>query len=154
MPIRCTKENVNYKIDCIKYSEDDKDGKEDNNADSNDSNGKANNNIEKEDKANMYLGETSGSAREQIHEHLWLFRYRKEACGEDCSKQQKQSSTNSALWIHSRDAHQGELRIEDWRVSITSIHREALNRQVTEAVSISNKGVDNFLNSKMEFGYF
>ena len=33
-----------------------------------------------------------------------------------------------------------------------SSHRGALNRQVTEAVSISNEGVANLLNSKMEFG--
>ena len=42
--------------------------------------------------------------------------------------------------------------MEDWRVSIISSHRGALNRQVTEAVSISKEGVENLLNSKSEFG--
>ena len=42
--------------------------------------------------------------------------------------------------------------MEDWKVTLTSTHRGALNRQVTEAVTISNEGLSNLLNSKMEFG--
>ena len=64
-------------------------------------------------------------------------------------KQHKHSSANSALWSHSKEAHEGSLTVEDWRVTITSSHRGALNRQVTEAVSISKEGVGNLLNLKM-----
>ena len=63
-----------------------------------------------------------------------MFTYKKQACGDNCSKAHKHTSSNS---------------VEDWRVSILSSHRRALNRQVTEAISISNEGV-NILNSKME----
>ena len=41
---------------------------------------------------------------------------------------------------------------EDWKVTITSSHRGALSRQVTEAVLISKEGLDNLLNRKTEFG--
>ena len=81
-----------------------------------------------------------------------MFVHKKQACGELCFKAHKHTSANSALWIHSKEAHDGKLTVEDWRISITSSHRGALNRQVTEAVSISNEGVSNLLNSKMEFG--
>ena len=42
--------------------------------------------------------------------------------------------------------------MEDWRITLTSTHRGALNRQVTEAVKISNEGLGSLLNSKNEFG--
>ena len=88
----------------------------------------------------------------RVKEHLWLFSHRKEACPEICLKRHKCSSSDSALWRHSREAHGGTLRVEDWRVTLTSTHRGALNRQVTEAVKISNEGLGSLLNSKHEFG--
>ena len=81
-----------------------------------------------------------------------MFTHKKQACSELCTKVHKHSSANSALWIHSKEAHNGELTVADCRVTVVSSHRGALSRQVTEAVSISNEGVDNLLNSKMEFG--
>ena len=59
---------------------------------------------------------------------------------------------NSALWLHSKEAHGGELQSEHWKVTLTSSHHSALNRQVTEAVTISGEGLHNLLNSKQEFG--
>ena len=44
------------------------------------------------------------------------------------------------------------MRVEDWRVTLTTTHRGALNRQVTEAVKISNEGLGSLLNQKHEFG--
>ena len=61
----------------------------------------------------FYLGETSRSGRERVKEHLWLFTHRKEACLDNCSKRHKHSSTNSALWHHSKEVHGGNLRVED-----------------------------------------
>ena len=87
-----------------------------------------------------------------MKEHLWLFSHKKEACPEICMKRHKCSSSDSALWRHSKEAHGGTLRVEDWRVTLTSPHRGALNRQVTEAVKISNEGLGSLLNSKHEFG--
>ena len=81
-----------------------------------------------------------------------MFSHRKQACEDTCTKNHKHSSANSALWAHSRDAHDGGLTVEDWRVTILSSHRGALNRQVTEAVSISKEGVVNLLISNSEFG--
>ena len=60
------------------------------------------------------------------------------------------------MWMHSRDEHGGRMREEDWQSSILSTHTKALNRQVTEAVLISEKGgggrTVRLLNSKQEFG--
>ena len=77
---------------------------------------------------------------------MWLFNNKKEG---DPEKQE----ASSALWRHSRDAHGGRMKMEDWKSSITSSHRTALGRQVTEAMSIA-KGHSNvvLLNSKHEFG--
>ena len=71
------------------------------------------------------------------------------------------NEASSALWIHSRDAHEGQMGVADWKSSILSSHFTALSRQVTEAVLISEKGGGggggdgrpvNHLNSKQEFG--
>ena len=57
------------------------------------------------------------------------------------------------MWIHARDHHGGEMSEKDWKSTITSTHKKALERQVTEAVTIA-KGMKNvvLLNSKHEFG--
>ena len=44
------------------------------------------------------------------------------------------------------------MKVEDWKVTLTSSHRGALGRQVKEDVRISNEGLDSLLNSKNEFG--
>ena len=67
----------------------------------------------KEAIASLYLGETSRSARERVSEHLWMFTHKKQACGELCTKVHKHSSTNSALWVHSKEAHDGKLTVAD-----------------------------------------
>ena len=60
--IRCTKEGVCYKIECVQCRE-------------------------KETPALiLYIGETSRSGRERLMEHLWLFKHRKEGCPEYCTR--------------------------------------------------------------------
>ena len=93
-----------------------------------------------------YIGESSRSAHERLAEHFWLFANKKEG---DPDKHE----ASSVLWRHSRDSHDGGMKIEDWKPSITSSHRTALGRQVAEAMAIA-KGHPNvvLLNSKQEFG--
>ena len=59
---------------------------------------------------------------------------------------------NTSKENHSKENHDGKLKVSDWRVTLTSSHHGALSRQVTEAVRISNEGLDTLLNSKYEFG--
>ena len=94
-----------------------------------------------------YIGETSRSTMERMKEHLWLFNHKKEG---DPTKDE----ASSALWIHSRDCHQGAMVGGDWRSKVVSTHFGALNRQVTEAVKISRGGGERvrLLNNKQEFG--
>ena len=63
-----------------------------------------------------------------------------------------ESCPKLALQCKTKEAHDGKLTVADWRVTVVSSHRGAQSRQVKEVVSISNEGVDNLLNSKMEFG--
>ena len=42
--------------------------------------------------------------------------------------------------------------MEDWEVTLTSSHKGALSRQVTEACRISSEGLGSLLNKKNEFG--
>ena len=117
--IRCTRENVSYRLDCMVCE-------------------KRVEEVVAGAKKSFYLGETSRSGRERVKEHLWLFSHRKQACLDTSTKPHKHSSTNSALWCHSKKDHGGTLSVSDWKVTLTSSHRGALNRQGTEAVSISN----------------
>ena len=125
--IPCTKENVNYKLECMECEREKEGGKE--------KEGVVEEEVKVEEAkakiSSLYLGESSRSARERVAEHLWMFVHKKQACGDVCRKVHKHSSANSALWSHSRDAHGGKLTVEDWRVSIVSSHRGALKRQVT-----------------------
>ena len=94
---------------------------------------------EEQERRTIYIGESSRSAFERIHEHMWLFLAKKEG---DVEKNQ----SNSVLWHHSK------MRTSDWRVKITSSHMSALSRQITEAVRISREPSSSVLNSKNEFG--
>ena len=101
--ISCTRENINYKLECV-VCEEEKTSSTDSNKDSIiDSIGKEDNKTAKAKRTSLYLGESSRSARERVGEHLWLFSHNKQACEETCTKNHKHSSANSALWAHSRD---------------------------------------------------
>ena len=71
-----------------------------------------------------YIGESSRSAFERVTEHLWLFNKKK------CGNPEKQEAS-SMMWIHSRDFHGGEMTEGDWKSTIISTHKKALERQVT-----------------------
>ena len=100
---------------------------------------------EEQKKTARYVGETSRSFYERLGEHLYLFKHKKEGDPE-------KNEASSALWLHSKAVHNGEMRSCHWKTKILSSHRTALNRQITEATIISNEGVDRLLNSKNEFG--
>ena len=42
--------------------------------------------------------------------------------------------------------------MEDWEIKLTSSHKGALSRQVTEACRISKEGLGSLLNKKNEYG--
>ena len=93
----------------------------------------------------VYIGETSRSGFERIHEHMRFFLARKEG-----DVERNQSST--VLWYYSKASHGGEMRTSDWKIKITSSHTSALSRPVAEAVRISREPKSSILNSKQEFG--
>ena len=80
----------------------------------------------------IYHGESSRSACERISEHMHLFKAKTEG---DPEKNQ----SNSVLWQHSKDQHEGLMRTWGWEVKIVSSHRSSLQRQVTEAFHISQE---------------
>ena len=86
--------------------------------------------VEGEKTKTWYVGETSRSSYERLKEHMWLFTHKKDGDPE-------KGEASSVFWKHSRDAHGGVMREEDWSSKITSTHFTALNRQVTEAVTIA-----------------
>ena len=93
-----------------------------------------------------YIGETSRSPYERLSEHMKLFLGQKEGDPET-------GKASSVLWLHSKEAHGGEMTADDWKSRIVSSHRTALNRQVTEAILIQEINNEvNLLNSKNEFG--
>ena len=104
----------------------------------------------------MYIGETGRSAYERMREHFHNFNNKLEPkvkTNTDTIEEDKDDKyKGSAMCLHSKHVHEGTLCNNDWIVKITSTHRGALNRQVTEGIRISNGGVENLLNSKNEFG--
>ena len=93
-----------------------------------------------------YVGESSQSRNERMREPLWLFVHKKDGDPE-------KGEASSVFWKHSREEHGGGMKVEDWRSKVTSTHFNALSRQVTEAVTISEGGGGAILlNNKQEFG--
>ena len=86
-----------------------------------------------EGRVSKYIGETSRSAYERFWEHFWLFRMKKQG---DVNLNQP----NSALWCHSKEAHEGSLQVKDWETKILSSHRTSLNRQKKRHISSVEKG--------------
>ena len=77
---------------------------------------------------------------------MWLFIHKKD---DDPEKRE----ANLVFWKDSMEEHGGGMGVEDWRSKITSTHFNALNRQVTEAVKISEGGGGAILlNNKQKFG--
>ena len=113
---------------------------------------------EEEGRKTVYIGETGRSAFERMREHFHNFNNKLEpklkTISDDIEgdKNKNEKDKGSAMWLHSKHEHNGTLSNDDWIARITSTHRGALNRQVTEGIRISNEGVENLLNSKNEFG--
>ena len=88
-----------------------------------------------------------------MREHFYKFNNKHEPRGSiNNEKGSDDDGTGSALWLHSKNEHNGALVEDDWVCKITSMHKGALNRQITEGVRISHEGLDNILNLKNEFG--
>ena len=74
----------------------------------------------------------SRTTYESLTEHMLLFSKKKDG---DPSKYE----ASSVLLLHSREAHGGEMVGGYWHSSIMSTHAKTLNKQVTEAVMISER---------------
>ena len=81
----CRREGAVYRIDCLKCEKGVEEG------------------VEGVTKTS-YIGETSRSCFERLKEHMWLFVHKKSG---DPAKQE----ANSVLWNHSRDEHDGVMRV-------------------------------------------
>ena len=92
--------------------------------------------IECEKCKDVYVGETSRNAYTRGAEHK-----------KSLDKKEKES----VLHKHVMEKHRG--RAPTFRMKVTSSHRTALDRQITEAVRIDSACSDRLLNSKQEFGH-
>ena len=66
-----------------------------------------------------YVGESSRSFYERLGEHIYLFKLKKEGDPE-------KNEPSSALWLHSKQKHNGEMRTHHWKTKILSSHITAL----------------------------
>ena len=74
-----------------------------------------------------YLGETGKSSYERVFQHFYAFKQKKEP-------NIVKKIPGSVLWQHSKEIHNGSMKIGDWLPKVNSLHRGPLNRQVTEGV--------------------
>ena len=72
-------------------------------------------------KRTIYIGETSRSSFERIHEYMWFFVAKKEG---DVNK----NHSNSVVWHHSKTVHDGQMKTADRKVKVVSSHVSALGR--------------------------
>ena len=62
--------------------------------------------------------------------------------------------SNSVLWKHIKDKHHGRPREANFRMDIVGIyHRDAMKRQIAEAVRIQSTPQNHLMNDKSEFNY-
>ena len=75
------------------------------------------------DRKNIYKGESAGNGYTRGKKHK--------------TDLDGRSVSNSPLWRHCRDIHNGEM--QDFRMNVTGVFRDdAMLRQITEAVQIDN----------------
>ena len=85
----------------------------------------------------IYIGETSRNLYTRIKEHLSDYRNK---------------SKDSVLYRHAVAKHSHNQHVP-YTAKVTGVHRDALSRQLTEAVSISEACQNTLINSKAEFGH-
>ena len=85
---------------------------------------------------NVYKGESADSAYTRGDKHR--------------SDLNAWNVTNSPLWRHCRDIHDGVM--QDFRMTVTGTFRnDAMLRQITEAVQIENVGAGELMNTRSEW---
>ena len=82
----------------------------------------------------LYIGETSKNAAQRGEEHR---------------KQLASKASTSVLWRHCKEKHQGE--VQAFQMSVTGYFRDAMTRQISEAVQISKIRESAGINSKEEW---
>ena len=92
---------------------------------------------QEEGKRKVYYGETARNAFTRGKEHL---------------KDLDRRSAGSVLWRHCRETHEGS--IPDFRMNVKACYgKDAMLRQIAEAVLIGNAEGDELLNNKTEWNY-
>ena len=84
-----------------------------------------------------YIGETSRNLYTRYREHIVAYENR---------------SKDSVLYRHAIDKHDSNQQLP-FKAAVTGIHKDALSRQLTEAVEISEANANHLINSKAEFGH-
>ena len=88
------------------------------------------------DEKNEYRGESGGNSYTRGREHLANLRAR--------------HATNSPLWRHCSDFHDGEM--QEFKMKVTGTFRnDAMLRQITEAVQIDNVEPNKLMNTRTEW---
>ena len=85
----------------------------------------------------VYIGETGKSGWERASQH-W--------------RDWRRKDSESSLHKHDMNEHEGKLKKTDMKMRIISKPRKALQRQVEEAVRISEEEPEALMNSKSEYG--
>ena len=60
---------------------------------------------------------------------------------------------DSVLYRHMQDKHTDDVNTPNFKMSVISTHKSALDRQISEAVHISNTPDDDLINRKSEWGH-
>ena len=60
---------------------------------------------------------------------------------------------NLVLWRHTRERHGEDITPPNYRMTVTSSQKDALSRQIEEAVRIGSTPGVILINTKMEFGH-
>ena len=60
---------------------------------------------------------------------------------------------DSVLYRHMQDKHTDDVNTPNFKMSVISTHKSALDRQISEALHISNRQDDDLINCKSEWGH-
>ena len=86
----------------------------------------------------IYIGETSKNAFTRGRKH---------------TQQLKNKDKQSVLYRHLKHDHRSEMQTPKFNMTVIRSHRNALDRQITEAVKINNTDRDKLMNNKTEWGH-
>ena len=86
----------------------------------------------------VYIGESARNAYSRGIEHTAAL---------------QNKDKDSVLYRHLQDKHSEDENTPTFKMSVIDAHRSALNRQISEAVHISNTPDDDLINRRSEWGH-